>query len=73
MNALSDNDHNLCQRAILKIDMNTLAAILHKNVSIFQSNLSNSISQEKGQEFLKQAMKAIIKNIQLRLNSLLEE
>lgn len=73
MNALSDADHESCQHAILDMQMSELAAILQGSMDRFQSNLSDSLSQEKGKEYLRQAMKSIVANIQMRLNSLLEE
>lgn len=72
-NSLSIVDHERCRKTILEMDMSALAAILHNNISQFQVNLCKGITREKGQEYLKQAMKAIVNNIQLRLDSLLEE
>ena len=71
--ALSKTDHKLCQDAILEMRMGDLAAILQGSMDRFQSNLSDSLSKEKGNEYLSQAMKSIVANIQLRLNSSLEE
>ena len=73
MNALSETDHELCQNSILNMHMSELAAILQGSMGRFQSILSDSLSQEKGKEYLRQAMKSIVSNIQMRLNSLLEE
>lgn len=71
--ALSKTDHKLCQDAILEMRMGDLAAIMQGSMDRFQSNLSDSLSKEKGNEYLSQAMKSIVANIQLRLNSFLEE
>ncbi len=73
LSALSEADHELCQIAILKMCMSELAAILQRNTDCFQSILSETLSQEKGSEYLKKAMNTIISNIQLRLSSLLED
>ena len=73
MNALSDTEHELCQNAILRMSMSNLATILQNNIHQFKDKLSAYITKEKGQEYLNRAVKAIVTNIQLRLNGLLEE
>ena len=55
------------------MNMNELATILQDNLDSFSSKIVENLNQEKGQAFLKLATKSIVSNIQMRLNTLLEE
>ncbi len=73
LNILDSENHENCIQAILEMNMNELAAILQRNLDSFSSKIVESLNQEKGQAFLKLATKSIVSNIQMRLNTLLEE
>ena len=73
LSILSGSDHDKCHQAILMMNMNELATILQDNLDLFSSKIVENLNQEKGQAFLKLATKSIVSNIQMRLNSLLEE
>ena len=71
--ALSEQEHELAKNAILQMNMSDLAEILNHNFDVFQQNIFNDLSEEKGQAFLKMTSKSILKNIQVKLSDLLEE
>ena len=71
--ALSNEEHILAQNSIVQMKMDKLAEILNNNFEIFQQNIFNELSEEKGQAFLKMTSKTILKNIQIKLSELLGE
>jgi hypothetical protein len=71
--ALSEQEHELAKNAISQMKMSDLAEILNNNFEVFQQNIYNDLSEEKGQAFLKMTSKSILKNIQFKLSDLLEE
>ena len=71
--ALAEQEHELAKNAILQMKMSDLAEILNNNFEMFQQNIYNDLSEEKGQAFLKMTSKSILKNIQFKLSDLLEE
>ena len=73
LRVLSDSNHKKCRQAILNMNMNELASVLQDNLELFSSKIAESLEQEKGQAFLKLTTKSIVSNIQMRLNSPLEE
>lgn len=73
VSALSNEEHILAQNSIIEMEMRKLAEILKNNFKMFQQNIFNELSEEKGQAFLNMASKAILKNIQIKLNELLGE
>jgi len=73
VDALSEQEHELAKNAILQMNMSDLAEILNHNFEVFQQNIFNDLSEEKGQAFLKMTSKSILKNIQVKLSDLLEE
>ena len=70
--ALPDAEHLLAQNAIMQMNMCDLAGILKQYFDVFQQNIYNELSEDKGQKFLKATSKTILKNIQVKLNDLLE-
>jgi hypothetical protein len=70
---LAEQEHELAKNAILQMKMPDLAEILNNNFEVFQQNIYNDLSEEKGQAFLKMTSKSILKNIQFKLSDLLEE
>jgi len=73
LNVLSNDDHNKAKMAILNMDVTALAAILYSNLSEFTKNLSKVLDDEKGQKILKNVVESISNNIQLKLDSFLED
>lgn len=71
--ALPKQEHALAKNAISQMKMSDLAEILNNNFEVFQQNIYNDLSEEKGQAFLKMTSKSILKNIQFKLSDLLEE
>jgi hypothetical protein len=55
------------------MDVTALAAILYSNLSEFTKNLSKVLDDEKGQKILKNVVESISNNIQLKLDSFLED
>lgn len=72
VNALSDEAHTSCRVAIKQMNMTELAIILEQNFESFKTNISAGLSEEAGQEILKNTISAIFKNIQVKLAHFLE-
>ena len=70
---LSAEEHNNAKNAIASLNMIELASILDGKLSAFTDKILEQLSEEKGQEFLRKTVKAISKNIQLRLSGFLED
>ena len=70
---LSAEEHNNAKNAIALLNMIELASILDGKLSAFTDKILEQLSEEKGQEFLRKTVKAISKNIQLRLSGFLED
>lgn len=70
---LSPEEHSNAKNAIASLNMIELALILDGKLSAFTDKILEQLSKEKGQEFLKKTVKAISKNIQLRLSGFLED
>ena len=73
LKSLSDEDHQFARHAIETINMAGLAYILNKHFSEFESHILAATNSELGQKIIKDATKAITKNIQMKLSQILRD
>lgn len=73
LKALSDEDHQIARYAIETINMSDLAYILSKQFNEFEAQIMAAMNSEFGQKILKDATKAIMKNIQIKLSQILRD
>ena len=72
LDILSGQVHEKAKKAIVELDMISLASILNSNLKAFEQRLLEAIDAEQGQKLLKKVSRTISDNIQMKLSSLLE-
>lgn len=72
LDILSGQVHEKAKKAIVELDMISLASILNSNLKAFEQRLLEAIDAEQGQKLLKKVSRIISDNIQMKLSSLLE-
>jgi len=71
LNILTKHDHLKAKKAILGMDMPTLAIILYESLEKFRDAIQEIAKNEMGEDLLKKAMEVILSNIQIKLISFL--
>lgn len=70
---LSKENHQFARYAIETMNMAGLATILNNHFAKFETQVIEAMSSELGQKILKDATKAIMKNIQMKLSQILRD
>ena len=70
---LSKENHQFARYAIETMNMSGLATILNNHFAKFETQVIEAMSSELGQKILKDATKAIMKNIQMKLSQILRD
>lgn len=71
LNLLSEKEHYLAQRYIVEMSMPKLASILAEHTNKLEVVLLSGVNAEKGQVILKNIVKTITNNIQIKLENFL--
>lgn len=73
LDILSKENHQFARYAIETMNMSGLATILNNHFAKFEAQVIEAMSSELGQKILKDATKAIMKNIQMKLSQILRD
>ncbi|MBQ2819110.1 MAG: hypothetical protein IJF14_01855 [Clostridia bacterium] len=73
LDILSKENHQFARYAIETMNMSGLATILNNHFAKFEAQVIEAMSNELGQKILKDATKAIMKNIQMKLSQILRD
>lgn len=73
LDILSKENHQFARYAIETMNMSGLATILNNHFAKFETQVIEAMSSELGQKILKDATKAIMKNIQMKLSQILRD